>query len=142
VIARSNSRGRAWLPIRSASAKPRLTISSVRSPLRSSSALVATVVPILTASIWPGGIGCVWRHTKHRADAGDGGVAVAAGVLRQQLVGGQVSRRVARDDVGEGAAAVDPELPFAVVHEQSLILSIAPGWTPAHRMGTLSRTVT
>ena len=57
VIARSNSRGRAWLPMRSASAKPRLTISSTRSPLRSSSALVATVVPIFTASISPGGIG-------------------------------------------------------------------------------------
>ncbi len=57
VIARSNSRGRAWLPMRSASAKPRLTTSRVRSPLRSSSALVATVVPIFTASTTPGGIG-------------------------------------------------------------------------------------
>ena len=51
VIARSNRRGRAWLPMRSMSAKPRLTSSRVRSPLRSSSALVATVVPIFTASI-------------------------------------------------------------------------------------------
>ena len=57
VIARSNSRGRAWLPMRSASAKPWLTTSRVRSPLRSSSALVATVVPILTHSTVPGGIG-------------------------------------------------------------------------------------
>jgi hypothetical protein len=31
--------------------------NSVRSPLRSSSALVATVVPIFTAPIAPGGIG-------------------------------------------------------------------------------------
>ena len=54
---RSNSRGRAWLPMRSTSAKPRFTSSSMRSPLRSSSALVATVVPIFTASIMPGGIG-------------------------------------------------------------------------------------
>ena len=87
-MARSNSRGRAWLPMRSASAKPRLTTSSVRSPLRSSSALVATVVPILTASIGPGGIGASSGMPEHGLDAGDGGVAVAAGVLRQQLVGG------------------------------------------------------
>src|SRR6266481_5777554 len=37
--------------MRSASAKPLVMMRSVRSPLRSSSALVATVVPILTASI-------------------------------------------------------------------------------------------
>ena len=48
--------GRAWYPIRSASRKPRVAISSVRSPLRSSSALVATVVPILTAPIRSAGI--------------------------------------------------------------------------------------
>ena len=38
-------------------AKPRVITSAVRSPLRSSSALVATVVPILTASIASAGIG-------------------------------------------------------------------------------------
>ncbi len=57
VIARSNRRGRAWLPMRNASAKPRFTTSSVRSPLRSSKALVATVVPIFTVSTTPVGIG-------------------------------------------------------------------------------------
>ena len=111
MTSRSNSRGRAWLPIRSTSAKPRLTSSSVRSPLRSSSALVATVVPIFTASTTPGGIGASERDAEHRLDAGDGGVAVAAGVLAQQLVGRQPPVGIARDDVGEGAAAIDPELP-------------------------------
>ena len=38
-------------------AKPRVMTSAVRSPLRSSSALVATVVPIFTAEIAPAGIG-------------------------------------------------------------------------------------
>ena len=57
VTLRSNRRGRAWLPMRSRSPKPRLTTSRVRSPLRSSRALVATVVPIFTWSISPGGIG-------------------------------------------------------------------------------------
>ena len=41
----------------SASRKPLVITSSVRSPLRSSSALVATVVPILMAPMRPGGIG-------------------------------------------------------------------------------------
>ena len=117
AIARSNRRGRAWLPMRSASAKPRLTTSSVRSPLRSSSALVATVVPILTRSTTPGRDRRVEGDAKHRLDAGDRGVAVAARVFAEQL---WVERRpvgIARDDVGEGAAAVDPELPFAGLHQ-------------------------
>ena len=50
-------------------------------------------------------------HAEDLADAGDGGVAVALGVLGQQLGGGQPPRGVARDDIGEGAAAIDPELP-------------------------------
>src|SRR5512147_316157 len=44
--------------MRSASRKPRVMTSTVGSPLRSSSALVATVVPILTAAIRSTGIGC------------------------------------------------------------------------------------
>jgi hypothetical protein len=43
--------------MRSASRKPRVVTSSVRSPLRSSSALVATVVPIFTHSTCCGVIG-------------------------------------------------------------------------------------
>ena len=84
VIWRSNSRGRAWLPMRSASAKPRLTTSRVRSPLRSSSALVATVVPIFTARSSPAGSA---RPPAGRAaaDAGHGGVAVAAGFSDSSL---------------------------------------------------------
>ncbi len=56
---------------------------------------------------------CIERNAEYGLDAGDGGVAVATGVLAQQLVGGQMSVRMARDDVGERAAAVDPELPLA-----------------------------
>ena len=51
---RSNSRGLAWVAMRSASRKPRVITSTVRSPRRSSSALVATVVPIFTQSTWAG----------------------------------------------------------------------------------------
>jgi hypothetical protein len=43
--------------MRSASRKPRVVTSSVGSPLRSSKALVATVVPIFTHSTWSGVIG-------------------------------------------------------------------------------------
>ena len=45
---RSNKRGLACVAILSASRKPRVITNKVRSPLRSNSALVATVVPIFT----------------------------------------------------------------------------------------------
>ncbi len=54
---------------------------------------------------------CVGGEAEHRANAGERRVAVAAGVFAQQLAGGEVPRGVARHDVGEGAAAIDPELP-------------------------------
>jgi hypothetical protein len=44
-------------------------------------------------------------------DAGEGGVGVASGILAQQLAGGESPLWVERHDVGEGAAAIDPELP-------------------------------
>ncbi len=40
--------GLAWVPIRSTSAKPRVSATAVGAPRRSSSALVATVVPMRT----------------------------------------------------------------------------------------------
>jgi hypothetical protein len=57
TIWRSKSRGRACVPIRSASRKPRVVTSTTRSPRRSSRALVATVVPILTEPTSVGEIG-------------------------------------------------------------------------------------
>ncbi len=47
-MCRSNSLGLACVAMRNASRKPRVITSTVGSPLRSSSALVATVVPIFT----------------------------------------------------------------------------------------------
>jgi len=51
------------------------------------------------------------------ADALDGGVAIGAGILREQLARVEPAGRVAADDVGEGAAAVDPEVPPARAQE-------------------------
>ena len=48
------------------------------------------------------------------ADALDGGVAIGLRVLRQELVGRQRAVRAAADDIGEGAAAVDPEVPLVL----------------------------
>ena len=45
------------------------------------------------------------------ADGSQGSVPVTSRVLREQLVGDQGPVRAARDDVGEGASTVDPELP-------------------------------
>ena len=57
----------------------------VRSPLRSSSALVATVVPILTAAIALGRDRPSPGETHQLADAGDRGVAIGAAILGEQL---------------------------------------------------------
>jgi hypothetical protein len=71
--------------MRSASRKPRVMASAVGSPLRSSSALVATVVPIFTHRsappdrLAPG-------HAHQLADAGNGRVGILLRILRQQLV--------------------------------------------------------
>ena len=51
------------------------------------------------------------RKAQHLADAVHRGVAVAFRIFRQQLVRRQRAVRPARHDVGERAAAVDPELP-------------------------------
>jgi hypothetical protein len=98
--------------MRSASRKPRVVTSSVRSPLRSSSALVATVVPIFTQSTCAGRMAWAGLQAQQAANALDRRVAVLLGVLAQQLQRLQLRRRApAADHVGEGAAAVDPELP-------------------------------
>src|SRR5690606_677939 len=60
---------------------------------------------------WP-----VRRRAEQVADALQRGVAIALGVLREQLVGDELAFGRAGDDVGEGAAAVDPELPAPVAH--------------------------
>ena len=48
------------------------------------------------------------------ADTLNGGIAISLRVLRQDLVSVDAAVRRPADDVGEGAAAIDPELPFAV----------------------------
>ncbi len=47
------------------------------------------------------------------ADAGHRRVAIPFRVLGQQFAGRQAALGVARDDIGEGAATIDPELPAA-----------------------------
>src|SRR3989442_1873219 len=47
------------------------------------------------------------------ADPGEGRIPVAPGILGQQLERGDRAVRAAGNDVGEGAAAIDPELPAA-----------------------------
>ena len=60
--------------------------SSVRSPLRSSSALVATVVPILTSPMRAGRDRLAGCEAEQVADALHRGVAIGLRVLGQQLV--------------------------------------------------------
>ncbi len=51
------------------------------------------------------------RNPEQRANARDRGVAIVLGILREELVRDERAVRATRDDVGERAAAVDPELP-------------------------------
>ena len=55
----------------------------------------------------------VGGHPQQVAHPLQGGVLVASGVLREQLVGEERAVGLARHDVRKGAAAVDPELPAA-----------------------------
>ena len=124
--------------MRNASAKPRVIASTVRSPLRSSSALVATVVPIRTTSISPGGIGRSPR-SEQLANALDGRIAVALRVLRQQLQRDERAVGLAADDVRERAAAIDPELPAAGSCEGVGLQPDLPGQPARDRLGLRHR---
>ena len=52
-----------------------------------------------------------WQEAENIPDAGDCGVLVLTGILRKELARDDATTRVARDDVRERAAAIDPELP-------------------------------
>ena len=52
------------------------------------------------------------RHAEQLAYALHRGIPVALRVFREQFVGDERTVRLFRDDVGERASAVDPELPF------------------------------
>ena len=58
----------------------------------------------------------VGAKAQYVADAGQGGVAIAAGIVREQLPCDERSVGPPRDHVGEGTAAVDPELPPGAAH--------------------------
>ena len=51
------------------------------------------------------------RHPEQPADSRDDRVVVPLGVLRQQLAGGEPAIGLPRDDVGERATPVNPEVP-------------------------------
>ena len=64
----------------------------MRSPLRSSSALVATVVPIFTVPIAARRDRLARSQAEQVADALHGGVAIGLRIFRQQLVGDEAVR--------------------------------------------------
>ena len=58
-----------------------------------------------------GGNGLIGGKSQQVPDACEGGIVIVRRVIREELVGDERAVRAARDDVGEGAAAVDPEFP-------------------------------
>ena len=76
-----------------------------------------------------GGDGFSGLQAEQVADALDGGVAVGAGIFGEQFARVEPAGGVAADDVGEGAAAVDPEIPPARAHRYLRY--------PTQRAGTL-----
>jgi hypothetical protein len=106
-ISRSKSLGRACVPIRRRSPKPSVIRRRTRAPFRSRSALVATVVPILTLSM---GRRClrVSRGSPPRRHRRSGPGPRTGASWSRDVPSGRPA-----DDIGEGAATVDPELPLA-----------------------------
>ena len=77
---------------------------------------MATVVPMRTASTVTSAVSSgTPGQPQELTDAGDGGVGVAGRVVRQEFVREQPPVGTPRDDVREGAAPVDPELPASHV---------------------------
>ncbi len=75
--------------------------------------------------------GLVGTETEELTDAGHGRVGVSRGIVRQQLVRAQRPVWSPRDDVGERAAPVDPELPRSTTHvlTSSPVGAAGPAWT-------------
>ncbi len=56
-------------------------------------------------------MGPLLAYAKQPPNAGDRGIAIGFRVLGQQLAGVQAAIRIAADDIGKRAAAIDPEIP-------------------------------
>src|SRR5207237_2272109 len=63
------------------------------------------------------------RDLQNLPDAGERCIGIALRIVGKQLVRGERAVRAARDDVGEGAAAVDPELPAAHAWARNFLIS-------------------
>ena len=77
---------------------------------------MATVVPILTVIDQMVRHGCIERQSERAQDARHRGVGVTLRIFAQHFDDRQSAVRPARHHIGEGAAAIDPELP-ACGHE-------------------------
>ena len=60
-----------------------------------------------------GGHGIVRRHAEQPTDAGNGGIGILLWIVGQQFGADQRTIRTPANHIGEGAAAIDPELPAA-----------------------------
>ena len=80
------------------------------------------------------------RDTEQFADALDGGIAIGFGIFRKQFQRTQRAVGIAADDVGKGAAAVDPEIPSAG-HVKILQSSIPVALHPCGKARALSRAI-
>jgi hypothetical protein len=73
----------------------------------------------------------VGLETEEPADAGEGGVLVLLRVIGKQLGGDQLPRRRSGNDIGERAAAIDPEAPLlSLIGDGTQVLErgLACGW--------------
>jgi hypothetical protein len=70
-----------------------------------------------TSPITPTGDCLTGLQSQEIANALHSGIAINAGVLGKQLFGMKIAGRIASDHIGEGAAAIDPEVPSAFSHD-------------------------
>src|SRR5258708_5000052 len=80
------------------------------------------------------GVGSAGGECGQLAYSGDRGMAVPAGILGEQLVSEDAPVRAKGDDIGESAAAVDPELPFFHVESIAQAGCAFGPRSPAHRL--------
>ena len=74
--------------------------------------------------------GSAGRNAEKLANACDGGVPVMLRVVGEQLVGDEGAVGTAGDDVGEGPAAVDPELPAGGFASHCILQGVR--WNEGH----------
>jgi hypothetical protein len=107
--------GRAWVPISRAVGKPARDDEGGGDAFAFEERVGGDGCAHLDGADAGGGDGGTGGKIEELADGMEGCVVIGAGVDGEDFADVEAAGGVARDDIGEGAAAVDEELPFLMV---------------------------